>query len=68
MDEMRIVTPFMRSIVAKLIKRSIKQKTGQDVDVQLENFEMTNIDGKVKVRVNVEAEVDKETFSKLIGL
>lgn len=67
MDEMRIVTPFMRGIVSKLIKRTLKQKIGRDIDVDLKHFKATTVDNGVKLSMSVEAIVDKETLLSLLN-
>lgn len=38
MDEMKIGSKFMKTLVAKLVKRTVKKKTGYDVDIQLNEF------------------------------
>lgn len=68
MDEMRIITPFMKTIVSKLIKRAIKKSTGHEIDVQLNNFRATSIDGNVKLSMSVDATIDKDVLLKLLNM
>lgn len=68
MDEMKIKlsTKFMRNIVAKLIAKFIEMKTGYKVDIQLNDLNVSFIDGDTKVSTNVEVTMDSKEFGKVI--
>lgn len=71
MDELKIGSGFLKGMISKLIKRAIKQKTGYEIDIQLNDFEATIIDGRAHVHLNVDAEMDKSQLLKInrtIGL
>lgn len=67
MDEMRIESKLMRAVAGRWIKRQIKKKLGYDVKVDLTEFKTTVIDGTAHVHLNVDAEMDKDEFNKLVS-
>ena len=69
MDEMKIKlsTKFMRNIVAKLIAKFIYAKTGYKVNIQLNDLDVSFIDGETKVSTNVEVTMDSKEFGKVIN-
>lgn len=68
MDEMKVKlsTKFMRNIVAKLIARTIYKKYGYKVDIQLNDLDISVIDGETSVNTNVEIKLNSSEFMKLI--
>jgi len=54
MDEMKIGSKFMKTLVAKLVKRTVKKKTGYDVDIQLNEFTAAVTDGTARVHLSVD--------------
>lgn len=68
MDEMklRLNTKFMRNIAAKLIAKAIYKKVGYKVDIQLNDLDISIIDGETKISANVEASVNSKEFMKII--
>lgn len=66
MDEMRIRTGLMRSLVGKLIAKKIKKATGYKVKIDLHDLQVTVIDGVAHVTLNVDAEMNNVEFKKLI--
>lgn len=68
MDEMKVKlsTKFMRGIVSKLIARAIYKKTGCKVDIQLNDLDISIIDGETKIMTNVEAKLNSGEFTKLL--
>lgn len=63
---MKIGSKFTRTIISKLIKTLLKKKVGYDVDIQLNDFAATIIDGKAHVHVNVDAELEKDELIKIL--
>ena len=57
MDEMKLKlsTNFMKSIVSKLIEKSIYKKYGCKVNVQLDELDINIIDGETTINANVAA-------------
>lgn len=68
MDEMRmkLSTKFMRSIISKIISKSIYKKTGYKVDLQIEDLDIWVIDGDTNVKANVEIRLKSDEFNKIM--
>ena len=68
MDEMkmRLSTKFMRNIVAKLIAKAIYKKTGYRVDIQLNELDISSIDGDTNISTNVEVKINSNEFMKIV--
>lgn len=68
MDEMKVKlsTKFMRGIVAKLIARTIYKKCGYKVDIQLNDLDISVIDGETSVNTNVEIKLSSSEFMKIV--
>ena len=66
MDEMRIRSKLMRGLIGKTASKSIRSKTGYDVDIALNEVEATVEDGTVHLHLSVDANLDKGEFDKLI--
>ena len=67
MDEMKINSKFMRNMVAKLVKKTVKKKVGYEVDIQLNEFTATVTDGTAHVHLSVDAELNKDELTKILG-
>lgn len=68
MDEMKVKlsTKFMRGIVAKLISKAIQKKLGCKIDIQLNDLDISVIDGETKVLTNVELKLESKEFVKIM--
>ena len=68
MDEMRVKlsSRFMRGIVSKLIAKTLKKKLGYDVYIQLNDLDVSVIDGETKIAVNAEMKLDSAEFTKIM--
>lgn len=68
MDEMklRLSTKFMRSIVSKLISKAIYKKFGYKVDIQLNDLDISVIDGEANINTNVEVKINNGEFMKIM--
>jgi hypothetical protein len=68
MDEMKVKlsTKFMRGLVSKLIAKAIYKKYGYKVNIQLNDLDISVIDGDTKVSTNVEVTLDNKEFMKII--
>ena len=68
MDEMKVKlsTKFMRHVVAKLIAKAIKKKFGCKIDIQLNDLDISIIDGETKVATNIEVKIDSKEFMKIM--
>ena len=68
MDEMKISSKFMRNMVANLVKKTVKKKVGYEVDIQLNEFTATVTDGTAHVHLSVDAELNKDELTKILGM
>lgn len=68
MDElkMKLSTKFMRGIVSKLIAKAISKKLGYKVDIQLNDLDISVIDGDANINANVEVKINNEEFMKIM--
>lgn len=66
MDEMKIRSKFMKNLVAKLVKGVVKKKVGYEMDIQLNELTAAVTDGAAHVHLNVDAEMSKDEFTKLL--
>ena len=68
MDEMKLklTTKFMRNVLAKLIARAIHKKMGYKIDIQLNDLDVSMIDGETSISTNVEVKMSSEEFMKLM--
>ena len=68
MDEMKISlsTKLMRGLIAKLLKKVIRDKTGYSIDILLNQITISHTEnGKIDVRVDMNAEIDEKEFLKI---
>lgn len=68
MDELKLVfaTKWMRGIVTRIIKKAIFKKTGYEVDVQINKIIVETNEGKVSLKLDAEANMNKDDFVGLI--
>lgn len=68
MDELKLVlhTRFMRSVVTKMLSKAIFKKTGYDVDIQLNKIEAETYEGKIRIHMDIDAELNKEDLVKIL--
>lgn len=68
MDEMKLKlsTRFMRGIVAKFIAKSLRKKFDTNVDIELNELEITTMNDKIYIHASLDGEITKEEFEKLI--
>lgn len=68
MDEIKVSlkTKFMRGIISKLIGKLILKHTGVNVEVGLDELDITSDSGDAYVRLNLVAKVDEKEIIKLM--
>ena len=68
MDELKLIlnTKFMRSIITKILAKTIYKKTGYQVDVQINEVKAEAKDGRIKVHMDVNAEMSSEDLMKAL--
>ena len=67
-DEMKLKlsTKFMRGIVSKLISKVLYKQLGYKIDIQLNELNVTFVDGDTKVLANVEPSINNEELKRII--
>ena len=70
MDELKISlsTRFMKSIVTKLISKTLHKKFGYDIDIQINHMTVEHMNGKIHIHADVDAEINDEEFMKILKL
>ena len=68
MDEMKLTltTKFMRNLVSKLIAKAIYKKTGCKVNIQLNDLDISVVDGETSIHTNVEVKLNSNEFTKIM--
>ena len=68
MDEMKLKlsTKFMRGIVAKLIAKAIQKKLGCKINIQLNDLDISVIDGETKISTSVEVKMESKEFMNIM--
>lgn len=64
--KLKLSTKFMKSMVANLISKTLFKKLGYDIDILLNEIEVENVDGKIFIHINADAEVDNSEFVKIL--
>ena len=64
--KVKLTTKFMRNIVSKLIAKAIYKKYGYKVNIQLNDLDISMIDGDTKLTTNVEITLDNKEFMKIV--
>lgn len=63
---MKIATKFMRSMISKIVKKVLRQKTGYDIDIQLNDASANFTDGKAHVHLDIDAELGGTELMKIL--
>ena len=67
MDEMRISTKFMQSILCKIIKKTLSKKLGVDPEIEFGSPIELKIDGdKAQIHIDVTANISTGDILKLV--
>lgn len=68
MDELKLVisTRFMRNIITKILAKAIYKRTGYRVDIQINRVEADTYDGKVRIHMDVDAEMNGEDLMRAL--
>lgn len=67
MDELKIGSKFTRMIVSKALKLIIKQKTGYDMDIQLNDLNVAiDVNGQAHAHVDIDAEMSRSDILHIL--
>lgn len=62
----KIRTPFMRTIIAGIIKKALYKKLGYKIDIQLNSLSLVDDDGRICLHTDVELELTNEEMNKIL--
>lgn len=68
MDELKLSLgpAFLRNTIAKIIGKVIRKKLGCDIDILIKEIQLTNVNGRTSIHVDLDAEMSNEELTKLI--
>lgn len=66
MDELKFKTDFMRGLISKLIRRSLRKKFGCEVNIRIKQLEVTSIDDRYYIHMDVSGDIDVQELKKLL--
>lgn len=67
MDEMNIGTGFMQTLLVKILKKVIKEKTGYYPEIQINDPIKVSFDGeKLKMHLDLDVELRKEDLQDIV--
>ena len=69
MDEMKLNlgSKFMRKMVSKIIAKMIYKKTGYKVSINLDELNVSYVDGDIVIKTDVELKIDSKEFKKILN-
>lgn len=70
MDELKIkltTNKIAKGLLTTILNKIIHKKLGYDIDVQLNDVNVTVVDGKVHLHIDVDAETTKDEFMKIVN-
>lgn len=68
MDEMKLKlsTKFMRGVASKLLAKLISRRLGYKVDIQLNDLDVSVVDGETQINTNVELKLSSNEFMRIM--
>lgn len=63
---MKIRTSFMKSLIARVVKKVIENKLGYEADIQINEISITFDGNKAVAHINADAEMNKDELLKII--
>lgn len=66
MDEMKITSKFMRNVLSKIVNTALRKKTGYDICIQLNDANARFADGKARIHMDIDAEVETAELIKIL--
>ena len=66
MDEVKVMSKFMKGIISRLVNNTIRKKLGYNFDIQLNELYVSITDGKAHIHLNANAEIDNGELSKIL--
>ncbi len=66
MDELKIGSKFLKSVISKAIKLAVRKKYGYEIDIRIEELNAVIIDGKAHIHLNADADMNKDELTKIL--
>lgn len=66
MDEVKIRTPFMKSILGKLLSKLIRKKLGRKIDIWFNEISIENYENELKFKISASGSMSKEELTALL--
>lgn len=66
MDELRIKTNFMKGMICRLIRFTVKKSLGCDVDIDLKDLNVVSDGDKIHIQLNAEAVVEADDVERIL--
>ena len=63
---MKLLSKFTTGIVSKLAEVVLHKKLGVDADIALNELQVTVVDGKTHIHLDLDADLTKEELNKLL--
>ena len=64
--KLKLSTGLMRNVVTRVISKAVYEKLGYKITVEINEIGLTDSDGKVRLHLNVNADMDNAEFMKLV--
>ena len=64
--KLKLSTKFMKGIVANLISKALVKKLGYEIDILLNEIEVKSEDGKIKLHIDADAEMENGEFVRML--
>lgn len=68
MDEIKIVSEFLRGHISDLLENILRKKLGYDFDIRLNEFTLTCDDGKTRVHLDLDCEAPEDDIDNIFKL
>lgn len=66
MDELKLKSTFMKTMLTKLLSKAIQKKYGYKIDILLNDLDVKIVDGEAHLHVDADLEIDNNEFTKLV--
>lgn len=66
MDEMKIQSKLLRGVIAKVIRKAVRNKFGCDVSIDLNGFYISYDDVKATIHLDAKAVMDKSNLEGIL--
>lgn len=66
MDEMKLTSKLMRGVASKLIRKTIKNKFGCEVKLDLNDFYISYDDNLAVIHLDAKAQLDRSNLESLL--